>query len=222
MKYTISINPLCDFIAGSQRKKASIVRSQKNPSKFMVARYRTAKTRMTRFLKNGFSYQDILSGITDLQAKHCETDFQKNDRKASIDALRLFLELQFPKDFKKLKCSFSTDKRKEIEVNDVAIIVAPDLILRWEENGQKYIGGIKFHISKSNVFDYGKASFAAGLINLYLQNVIANDDEIVVPDHCLCVDVFGTRICSTPQDEKAFLDVLNSACLEIKKLWNAA
>lgn len=216
------MNPLCDFVTGSTRKKASIIRSQKKPVTFLVARYKTAKTRMSRFLKNGFAYQDILSGINDLQAKHCVTDFQKSDRKTSIEALRLFLELQFPDKFKKLKCSFSTDKRKELDFNGVSITVAPDLILRWEENGQKYVGGIKFHISKSNIFDYNKASFAAGLINLYLNDVIATSNEIVVEDFCLCVDVFGTRICSTPKNKDTFIEILENACIEIKELWKAA
>lgn len=222
MEYKISINPLCDFVVGSTRKKASIIRSQKQPSTFMVARYRTAKTRMSKFFKNGFSYQDIISGINDLQAKHCVTEFQKSDRRTSIEALRLFLELQFPNKFKELKCSFSTDKRKELDFSGVSIIVAPDLILRWEENGQKYIGGIKFHISKSNIFDYNKASFAAGLINLYLKDVVAAPDEMVVDDFCLCVDVFGTRICSTPQNKNTFIETLENACREIKNLWEAA
>lgn len=222
MLYKISINPLCDFVTGSARKKASIIRSQKNPSKFMVARYKTAKTRMSRFVKNGFTYQDILSGIADLQTKQCTTDFQKNDRKASIEALRLFLELQFPTNFKKLKCSFSTDKRKDVEFNNVSITVSPDLILRWEEDGQKYIGGIKFHISKSNIFDYEKASFAAGLIHLYLKESIACNDEIVVDDYCLCVDVFGSKICSTPKNKKDFNSKLYKACDEIKSLWEVA
>lgn len=216
------MNPLCDFVTGSTRKKASIIRSQKKPVTFLVARYKTAKARMSQFIKNGFAYQDILSGINDLQAKHCITDFQKSDRKTSIEALRLFLELQFPDKFKKLKCSFSTDKRKELYFNGVSITIAPDLILRWEENGKKYIGGIKFHISKSNIFDYNKASFAAGLINLYLKDVIASPEETVVDDFCLCVDVFGTRICSTPKNKSTFIKTLDDACGEIKSLWNVA
>ena len=116
----------------------------------------------------------------------------------------------------------TTDKRKDVEFNNVSITVSPDLILRWEEDGKKYIGGVKFHISKSNIFDYEKASFAAGLIHLYLKESIACNDEIVVDDYCLCVDVFGSKICSTPKNKKDFNSKLYKACDEIKSLWEVA
>lgn len=216
----ISINPLCEFVFASDRKKASIVRNQKQPSTFKVARYRTAKNRMTKSIKNGFSHDEILSGIKKLRAKTCTTEFQESDRKASIEALRLFLELQFPKGFGDLKCTFHAVTQKSVVVDGVLITISPDLVLRWEKDGQKYIGGIKFHISKSNTFDYDKASFAAGLIELYLKDSIAEPDEIVDRKYCLCVDVFSTRVCSTPYDRKGFTTKLEESCHEIKSLWD--
>jgi hypothetical protein len=218
----ISMNPLCEFVFASTKKKATLVRNQKKPITYRVARYRLAKSRMVKFIKNGFSYDEIISGINDLQAKQCLTEFQRNDRNTSIEALRLFLELQFPKDFDKLKCSFVPIEQKEIVVDGVLIIISPDLILRWEKDGKKYIGGIKFHISKSSKFDYEKASFAAGLLYLYLQKKVAGPDEIVDSSSCLCVDVFSTRICSTPRDKSEFSIKLKDACHEIKLLWEAA
>lgn len=218
----ISINPLCEFVFASKRRKASIVRNQKKPSTFKVARYKTAKNRMAKFIRNGFSYDEILSGIKDLQAKTCITEFQKNDRKTSIEALRLFLDLQFPKDFDKLKCSFHAVTQKDVVVDGVSITISPDLVLRWEKDGQKYISGIKFHISKTNRFDYDKASFASGLIELYLRRTIAEPDEIVDSRYCLCVDIFSTRICATPHDKKEFSTKLKEACHEIKLLWEVA
>lgn len=58
----ISINQLCDFISASERKKISILKSQKYPSPFITTRYKTARNCMKKFIKNSFSYAEIFEG----------------------------------------------------------------------------------------------------------------------------------------------------------------
>jgi hypothetical protein len=48
----ISISPLVEFVFASERKKASIIRDQKNPSGFIVARYRTARSAFSKYFIN--------------------------------------------------------------------------------------------------------------------------------------------------------------------------
>lgn len=223
MKKTISINPLCEFLIASDRRKKSIIKNQKNPPVLMVAPYATARSRITKFFTNDFSEAEILSGIRTLENKaNCDTDYQKRDRSNSIEALRKFLQLQFPKNFKKLKCSFSKEKVKEVNVDNISIRVSPDIIIRWQENGQKYIGGIKFHISKGKPFEHTQCIFAANLVRHFIEERVATKEEIVVTEYCLSVDIFGDRVCSASKNKKDFLLNLLNTCKEISTIWDAA
>lgn len=222
-KNTISINPLCEFLSASERRKQTIIKNVKKPKTMMIAPYPTARSRIVRFFKNNFKEEEIISGIDHLQYKKgCDTPFKIRDRENSIEALRKFLRIQFPQDFQKIKCTFSKERSKEIDFNDIIIRVSPDIIIRWEEDGQKFIGGIKFHISKGNIFDYQTSSFAAGLVQLFLEEKIATEDEIVVGSHCLSIDIFGERTCSAPLNKEEFIKKLTATCKEISVLWEVA
>jgi len=215
----ISLNPLAEFVFASDRKRDSIIRRQKKPLKIMVARYTTARARMKKFFKEGFSKEVIAKGIDVLQGRLPVTDFQKSDRKNSIEALRKFLKLQFPNDFQNLKCSFSTKRNKHMLVNGVRVRVAPDLILRGVKNGRPFIGGIKFHISKGQQFTREEALFAATALKLFLINQIATEEEIVNPKYCLSVDVFGERITPAIENHIKIKKQIELACEDIITRW---
>ena len=216
---SISINQLCDFITASDRRKISILKKQKFPSPFMTTRYRIARSCMKNFITNNFSYSEILKGIERLQSMKCSTDFEENDRKNSIKALEQFIHIKFPDYFKDKLFTFSKTEQGYILVNDVKIIVSPDIILSWVENGSKCIGGIKFHLSQSNIFDFEKSSFSANMIRVFLEEVLCNNIGHIDENFCLCVDVFGSRVCAASQELSGCKIKLEKACIEIKDLW---
>lgn len=214
----ISINQLCDFISASERKKISILKSQKYPSPFITTRYKTARNCMKKFIKNSFSYAEIFEGIEKLRSKQCNTNHQKEDRDNSIAALEQFLNIKFPDYFKDKLFTFPKVEQSYIIVNDVKVIISPDIILSWVVDGSTYVGGIKFHISKSNIFDYEKASFSANMVRLYLEEV-NNSFGQIDENFCLCVDVFGFRVCSSPKNGLSCNVKLDKACAEIHNMW---
>jgi hypothetical protein len=220
--FTISINPIAVFTTATPGKKKSIVKQQKTPSTFHVARYRTAKASMLKSIKDGLTDAEIMAGIDRLTNKVTSTDFQKNDVKNSIEALKSFLHLTFPKEFTSIKCSFPKAETKVVMLADVNILVAPDLILKWKRDGKSFVGGIKFHISKSNVFELENSKCAAAGLRLFLENHVAEKDETVDPKFCLSVDIFGERVTPAPYDMKAYLKKLVEACEEVKLLWKVA
>ena len=167
----------------------------------------------------GQSFDEILDGIMRLQNKNPSSDFQRSNTKNSIEALRKFLELQFPDNFRNIKCSFLNVEEKNFYINGVQVRVAPDIVLRIQKNGQNVIGGIKFHISKSSKFTYESAKCAATELKLFLQETVAKDDEVVDPSYCLSVDVFGERVVQAPDNHDRYLKLLESACDEFKKLF---
>jgi len=217
----ISINPLAEFSSATPGKRRAIIKQSKNIKPFIVAYYRTARNRIKKYFENGFSLEEIVNGINYLQGKDATTSFQKSDKKSSIEALRKFLELQFPDNFKNLKCRFLKINDKELLIEGVKIKIAPDIILEFEKDGKKYVGGIKFHISKS-LFNLENTTIVATGLKLYLEEKVANDSCQVDVDYCIAVDIFSERITKAPRNHEKFLIKLKKTCAEVKEMWDVA
>lgn len=217
----VSINPLITFVEATERKKRSIVKGQKTPSKFKIAPYATARAAMKKYVKGGFEEIFIFDAIRTLQSRNAESKWARNDVKNSILALRHFIEFNFPDKVGKIHCSFTKATNPKCTIAGVQITVAPDLIMRWEDNGKKYIGAVKFRIVKSKL-SFSAGRNAASLISFYLQKSIAEHDEIVDNAHCLFVDVMADVIYPAPIDTSLPLQELKTACLEYVTLWDAA
>lgn len=129
----ISLNPLVEYVYASSKRKMTILKSQKHPSSFIVARYRTARAAFSDFFKQGYDINILIRAIEKLQNKETLSDWSTTDKHNSIYALNKFLEIKFP--FVNLKCNFRKPSLKSYSVKGVNIIVAPDLILEWEQNG---------------------------------------------------------------------------------------
>lgn len=210
----ISISPLVEFVFASERKKASIIRDQKNPSDFIVARYRTARSAFSKYFINDFDKDTLINVIERLQNNATGTEWAKNDRQNSVVALRHFLQFEFP--FKNLKCTFVRPEHKSYAIEGVDVIVSPDLILQWEDNGKTQVGAIKFNIKKQSL-TLQKGGLTATVIYDYLKQ-ISSSNVIVNKDYCFCIDVMSERIFSPNRIEDNII-VAKEACLEIKRLW---
>jgi hypothetical protein len=167
---------------------------------------------------NGFSTQEIVAGVMVLQKRQPKTNFAQSDIKNSIEALRFFLDLKFPEMKNLISCHFYKSDKKSFELLGVNIIVAPDLILRYNKNGINYIGGIKFHISKDKTFSYDGAQVAAYGIMSLLSKEVAVDEEIVDPTLCLSIDVFGQRVMNALSLKSDIPERVENACTEIKAI----
>ena len=217
----VSITPLITFVESTERRKLSIVKEQKRPSLIKVAPYATARAAMKNFIKDGFDEECIYKAINKLHIKQKNTQWSKNNAVNSIEALRHFIGMNFPHRVGKILCSFSKAIIKDCQIGDVNVTVAPDLILRWEDNGKRYVGAIKFRITK-NKLSFSAGRNAASLISYYLRQSVAESDEIVDNSHCLFVDVMNDVIYPAPTDISHSLDVINNACYEYSTIWNAA
>lgn len=214
----ISINPLAEYVGASERRKRTIVRQQKYPSDFIVARYRTARAAFSNYFKGGYDQSVLIRAIERLQGKIPTSDWSRNDTANSIEALRRFLSLKIP--FKSLKCRFSKPDIKAYNINGVAIIVSPDLMLEWEIEGQKFVGAIKFFIKKKKMtLQQGRLS--ASLLADFMKR-INSKETIISKQHCICVDVMEQRIFSAPTDIREEMGLVSDACNEISMLWRAS
>ncbi len=219
----ISINQLADFSKSSDAKKRNIVKQQKNPNTFKIAYYQLAKARIKKSMSNKGDIEPILNGIEELKNRTLTKKRQINDRVVSLDAMQRFISLKIPDLLKNLEYKVIKNiSSKSIVINGVEVIVSPDIIIQAEIDGKQYLGGIKIHIAKENKFDREQQSYVAITILRYLEKVVAKNDEVIMPELCLSIDIFGEGIISAPKNIDSKIKDLEIICDEIKKMWFAA
>lgn len=217
----VSINPLIEFMSASDRRKLSIVKNQKTPSTIRVAPYSIARAAIRNFVKEDFDYHRLIAAIEKLQKRDQSTQWRRQDTSNSINALRHFMDMNFPTQLSRIKCTFAKSVIKDCYMNDVLITISPDLIMKWEIDGIKYVGAVKFRLSQKPI-DYSSGRNAAALLAHYLETSIAQSDEVVDNKHCLFVDVFAENVIPAPQDKSQYIEEISKACDEYSKLWRAA
>ena len=214
----ISINPLIEYVSASTRRKRSIIKQQKNPPDFIIARYRMARSAFTNYFKNGYDSNVLVNAIERLQHREQTSDWTRSDTTNSIEALRHFLSIEFP--FKSLKCRFIKSTIKAYSINGVEIIVAPDLLLEWEVDKQEYVGAIKFYIKKKNL-SYQQGRMNASLVADFMRRTNP-ERKIISTQHCICVDIMNQRTFPAPSDISKDMTLVSDACSEIYTLWQAS
>lgn len=217
---TMSINQMAEFVDASERGKRSIVRKQKKPSTFRVARYATVRASIKNYCKNGFDGTILQQGLTKLQTKTPLSKWAISEKECSIKAIRNFIQSHFPQRFGRVKCSFFAPTEKQMRFDQLTIIIAPDLIFRWEENGIHYIGCMKLRIKKESA-DFGVYRRIASLLAFYLKR-IASEGEVVVNDYCLCINVMDDNITPAPKNIESDITDLQEAGEQIVELWKVA
>lgn len=219
----ISINPFADYSKASDAKKKSIIKQQKNPSKFHIAWYQLPKARIKKSISKNGDLIPVNDGIAELKARNPVKKRQVLDRTVSIEALRRYTAMILPKLLYTQKLEIiKSVSTKSIIIDGVQILVSPDVIYRTTINGQSYLGAVKIHISKNNVFEMQQSRYISTLIFEYLKETVANEDDIVLKELCLSIDIFGQSIVPTPNNSLRLLKEVKEICSEIKYQWNAA
>jgi hypothetical protein len=217
----ISVNQLASYRFSSDAKKKSIIKQQKNPPEILVARYALAKSRMKRAFSKQGNIQPILDGISELKSRIPTTDWQKNDREVSIQALERFVKMKLPDLLANHPYEvLDKPKEKSIYVQGIEIIISPDLVIKMNIAGEEYFGAVKFHVSKSDAFDREKSRYVTTCLYKYLEKTYGKSEVIIHPGLCLSVDVFADATRNAPSNINEIFQDVESTCVEIKDMWN--
>lgn len=217
----ISINQMADFYGSSESVKRRIIKQQVTPNKFLVQWYQLSKARIKKSIELKGSIQPILDAIDILTKRNPSNDRQKNDKQVSLEALDRFVKMKLPSILKDVDYEIIKPKRKTLDVNNLEILVAPDVVIKGNLKGEIVIGAIKIHISKSKPFDHKKSSLVASTIYEYLKTQVAEVGELVLPELCVCLDVFSGRAVQAPDDHSSTFFEIEQICSEIKELIEA-
>lgn len=223
MSIKISINPFVDFELSSNAKKLRIIKDQKNPNPLRVGWYQTSRASIKKSLRQNGDKEPLLEGIERLKNKITPKPQQLQNKMVSMEAINHFVDIKLPNILKNHK--YEEIKEKEIKsliIDNVEIIVSPDVVFKIELDGETYIGAIKLHLSKNNVFDRGQSLTVATLLHQYCLVLSAKYKLKVLPELCYSVDVFGERIVSAPVNSNPYLLRIRNICKEVKKYWATA
>lgn len=223
MVIKISINPFVDFELSSNAKKLRIIKDQKNPSPLRVGWYQTPRASIKKSLSQNGDQKPLLDGIERLKNKITNKPQQLQNKMVSLEALDHFIEIKLPSVLKNHSYEVIREKEiKSVSLDNIEILVSPDVIFKIELMGETYIGAIKLHLSKNNIFDYGQSLNISTILHQYCLKLGEKYNLKVLPELCLSVDVFGERIVAAPVNSNASLKRIQNICKEVKRYWKAA
>ena len=219
--YYISVNQFAEFSSGTAATKKRIIKQQVNPNKFLLPWYQTARSAMKKYFKDVNNSTPLDNAIEILASRKNDSKRKQIDQRVSIEALNELKAFAFPTLLRDVEFEIIKPDIKNIVVNNVNIIVAPDVVLKAVYDGNVIYGAIKIHICKSKPFDENQSKYVAGLILKYLNNTISKADGIVLPELCLCLDIFGGRITPASVYTSKLNSEIRTICEELKFLWAA-
>lgn len=223
MEYFISINQFVDFSKGTDSKKKRIIRQQKEPNKFMISLYQTSRASIKKSLSNNGDSKPIIEGLQRLKEKVPVKPRQILNKTISIEAIQRYMKIKIPKILKNHKIDIiKKPETRSIIIEGVEILVSPDVIFTMTYNGIKYIGGVKIHISKRNIFELQDSKTVSFLIEEYLKTIQDNYNASVLSELCFSLDVFDGRMISSPSNKIFFIKKIKETAREVKSLWRIA
>ncbi len=217
----ISINQFAEFSTATKAGKARIVKQQIKVDKRLIIWYQGAKGSIKRYLKDVNDLAPLQEEITRQQNKTVDTKHQRNDREVSILALQRMIEMNLSRLLGKVKYEVVKSEIKSININGVKITISPEVIIKVVIDGKVMYGGVKIHIGKTKPFNLEQCSYVAILLHDFLLT-IKNEGQEVLPQFCLCIDVFGNRIVSAKEIHHEESRKINVLCHEIIDLWDKA
>lgn len=211
----ISINPLAEFLEATESRKKRIIAEQLDPDPVRVPYYQKARATIKKNLLAKGDIKIINEAILHINNKVVEKNWQRHDKKNSISALNLWKEMKLPKKFIQNKLEVISTKAKYFPFHGIQIKVSPTAIFKVNIDGQTYVGAFKIHISKGKPFKVKQSALVAQLLNLFLNNFVVGENEIVDPQLCICIDPFSGTIVSASNKIKYDVNQLKKACKEI-------
>lgn len=223
MEYFISINQFVDFSKGSESKKKTIIRQQKEPNKFLISLYQTSRASIKKSLANNGDIRPTIEGLERLKSRVPVKPRQELNKTISIEAIQRYMKIKIPSILRNHKIDIiKKPSIKSIFIEGVEVLISPDIIYTMVYKNQKYIGGVKIHISKRNVFNIEDSKMVSLLIEKYLKIIEKEYNAQVLPELCFSLDVFDGRMVSSPKNKFPFLIKIKNTAKEIKSLWKIA
>ncbi|WP_300661258.1 hypothetical protein [Fluviicola sp.] len=216
----ISINPLAEFLEATESRKIKIIEEQLDPDPVRIPYYQKARASIVKSFMGNKNHELVKMAIEYIRQQPIKKKWHISNKAGSLEALANWMNMNLPQELLDAKLERLTTKAKFYQLYGVLIKISPSGIFRVVIDGQKYIGAFKVHISKGKPFSNKQSALVAQLLNLFLSGFVAEEDEIVDPRFCLCIDPFAQSVITASHKIRYDVRQLKTACSEINHIWN--
>ena len=214
----ISLNKLSEYLTATPSRRRQIVKDQQDPKPFIAARYRDARDAIVEFIASGMSEEEQLLSVAEkLRSDVSGSDFARQDRIASAEAIDNFLEVSDQIELDDLTVvPADRTSTASMHVAGVRVSVRPDAYLKNAITGD-IVGAIKLHFPKTTPLNDTSSKYVATTLKVFL----SEEQGAKFVDHkkCYVVDVSTqTATCAQKSYKKNMSDIA-AACEEIRARW---
>lgn len=217
-----SLYSIAEFLEAKDSRRLAIIKERSNFNFDGPFHYQSIKSTITKFILSGGKRSVLNTGIQYLKNKTPDTDWKKRDQEYSLEAAELFKNIPLPEFLKNGKLELIRTQAKFLPIHKINIIISPNAIFRLEYEGKKYLGAVKVHVAKGKAFNNRQSALVAQLLNQFLSNFVASEDEIVHPRLCICIDPFAQTIINASHKMKLDMKQLKMVCDEIHQIRNSS
>ena len=214
----ISLNKLGEYLTATPARRRRIVLDQQNPQPFIVTRYGDAREAIVNFMSSGFlDREKLVSEARRLRIEDGGTDFSRQDREASAEAIHDFLKVV---DQLKVRDSIivrvSSSTSESMEVAGVTVSIRPDVYLKNFITGE-IVGAIKLHFPKTTPLDQNASEYVATALRVFLEK--EKGATAVDFKQCYVIDVSTGLVTHSPRTFTKKMNDISAACDEIDARW---
>lgn len=217
---TCSLNQFAAFFEASESVQNGIVKGQKFPPKKKFFYYQTSNASISKSILLNDT-KPLYDGIKKLKNTSPIGKQKLSNKVSSIEAIESFLKMKLPGSFIMLEKEKLKYKNQLLNVFGVWVKISPNVVFITEIKGESVIGAVKLHSAKSSPFNKMRMKVVSFLLKKFLDRIVKEKGDLtVLPNLCICIDVFDKTYVTAPvgTDEPSLK--LKRSSLDYISKWN--
>lgn len=216
----MGVRYLADYMAGSERKKRSILVSAKYRPLARLMQHKEAKATISNGFAKGQINKDFLKDRADyIRNKMATDDFDALTNEANAGYLARFAEVVGDLDLPGVE--FHPGKTYSVpKVGGLKVVFGSNLILRRMAKGNKLkVGALILRYSKGNALPALTAEYQSAMTLGFLQQVGVEDGAEIDPGLCITLDCHSGLAQPAPSKAVTMFKNTLAACATIADAW---
>lgn len=217
----ISLNKLGEYLQATPTRRKSIVKDQKKPpGAGVVTRYGPVTVALREYFATG-DKDFLVERIAKLKQDQSGTEWQREDRQLSAQALERLLEMLDDVDLTGVKViPFPSNAESALLVSHVKVSVRPDFLVVQEKAEDVVVGALKLSFNKQNPLDKLGCEYVAIVLARFIASTFPKAQ--VNLKRCVSIATPLKIVAAAPKSYKLKSEAIDAACEEIAARWKTA
>jgi len=218
----MSLNKLGEYLTATKPgRRRSIIRAQRQPKDFIVARYTDAEKAIKQFITAPTPDTDMLRrAVASLSAIADGESWSGKNAELCTKALMRFMSIASDIPTNGYTAVTGDNHVPKYHMEGLDISVRPEILLTDPGTGA-VTGAIKLYLIQDPHLSDDALTFVSTVLYRYLAEHLSTEADVDCRN-CFVVDVFAGRIFQAPKTYKRNMAHVRAACSEIATLWAAA